>query len=84
MPKIEKIEYSRRFLKNLSRLPKRVIDEAARKERLFKVDPFDARLRMHKLHGKEKELWAFWVDYKYRVKFFFATKTLEPVSIKMA
>ncbi len=75
MAKIESIEYSRRFLKEMSRLPSRIIDEAHKKERILRDNPFDSRLRTHKLHGKEKELWAFWIDYRYRIKFLFVTDT---------
>ena len=76
MARIESIEYSHRFLKEMSRLPKRIIDEAQKKELIFRANPFDPRLRTHKLHGKEKELWAFWINHRYRIKFFFATDTL--------
>ena len=27
--------------------------------------------RTHKLSGKEKEVWAFWVNFRYRIKFLF-------------
>lgn len=71
MRKVQRIEYSRKFLKSLSRLPKRIIDKAELKEKAFKENCFDSRLKTHKLHGKEKEHWAFWVDYKYHIKFSF-------------
>jgi len=32
MAKIESIEYSRRFLRDISRLPRRVIDDAQKKD----------------------------------------------------
>jgi len=38
---------------------------------LFIKDPFDDRLRTHKLSGKLKSLWSFSVDYNLRVVFFF-------------
>lgn len=71
MPSIEGLEYSSRFLKKLSRLPKRIIDEAQKKERLFKIEPFHPLLRTHKLHGEDQGAWGFWIDYHYRVKFIF-------------
>ena len=74
MPSIESLEYSSRFLKKLSRLPKRTIDEAQKKERLFKVEPFYPSLRTHKLHGRDRGAWAFWIDYRYRIKFVFVTE----------
>jgi addiction module RelE/StbE family toxin len=38
---------------------------------LFSRNPFDARLRTHKLTGKLEGLWAFSVDYDWRVIFKF-------------
>lgn len=54
---------------------KRRINEKEVKERfwkklkLFVKDPFHPQLRTHKLSGKLKGLWAFSIDYKYRVIF---------------
>lgn len=28
-------------------------------------------LKTHKLHGKEKDAYAFWINYSYRIKFIF-------------
>lgn len=74
MASIESLEYSSLFLKKLSRLPKRVVDVALKKERLFKVEPFHSSLRTHKLHGKDHGAWGFWIDFRYRVKFTFVTE----------
>ena len=71
MANIESLEYSRHFLKKLSRLPRRIVEEAQKKERLFVVEPFHSSLRTHKLHGKDQDMWAFWIDYRYRIKFTF-------------
>jgi mRNA-degrading endonuclease YafQ of YafQ-DinJ toxin-antitoxin module len=38
---------------------------------LFSTNPFDNRLRTHKLTGKLRGLWAFSVDHKTRVIFSF-------------
>jgi mRNA-degrading endonuclease YafQ of YafQ-DinJ toxin-antitoxin module len=38
---------------------------------LFVIDPFDPRLKTHKLSGKLKELWSFSVEYDLRVIFYF-------------
>ena len=38
---------------------------------LFINDPFDAKLKTHKLTGKLKDLWSFSIDYDHRVVFFF-------------
>ena len=37
----------------------------------FKSDPFDPKLRTHKLSGKLKDLWGFSVEYDLRVVFYF-------------
>ena len=48
------------------------MEEAARKKEIaFRENPFDAVLRTHKLHGKEKDAYAFWIDYSRRIKFIF-------------
>ena len=42
---------------------------------IFLQDPFDSRLRTHKLTGKLRELWSFSVEYDMRVIFYFVTET---------
>lgn len=42
--------------------------------KLFITDPFDAKLRTHKLSGKLNELYSFRIDYDVRVVFYFADK----------
>ena len=73
-PKRISVNYSRRFLKQASRLPETVIDLVEEKERIFKADPFDPRLVTHRLHGREKEVWSFRINYSYRIKFIFLTE----------
>ena len=57
--RIERIEYSKKFLKSLEKLPKRIIEKAEKKEKVFRENPFHHLLKAHKLSGKEKECWAF-------------------------
>ena len=66
-----KIEYAERFLKQLSRLPQNIVNRAQTKEDIFKRDPYNSRLKTHKLHGKDREAWAFSVTDQYRIKFTF-------------
>jgi len=40
---------------------------------LFLENPFDSRLKTHKLTGRLKELWSFSVEYDIRVVFYFMT-----------
>lgn len=65
------IRVSQKFEKNYKRLPKRVKEQAKQKEVVFRTQPFNPRLGTHKLHGKEKEYWAFWINRSYRIKFAF-------------
>ena len=73
--RIESVDYSNRFLKKLSRLAPRIADDTEARELIFKSDAFDPRLRTHKLHGKDKGAWAFWINNKYRIKFMFLGDT---------
>lgn len=38
---------------------------------IFQNNPFDQRLRTHKLSGRLKELWSFTIEYDLRVVFSF-------------
>ena len=69
--KIKNIEYSKKFLKSLKKLPERMIRQAEEKEKIFKENCFDPRLRTHKLKGKQQYSWAFWINDSYRIKFIF-------------
>lgn len=66
-----KIYYSSKFAKEYKRLPKKIKDLAEKRERIFRKNPHDARLKTHKLTGKLKEYWAFSIDYQYRIIFEF-------------
>lgn len=59
------------FDRSYKKLPRKIKEKAKEKEIIFRSNPFDQRLRTHKLHGEEKESWAFWIDYTYRIKFIF-------------
>ncbi len=67
--RIEIIRTSRQFEKQYKKLPQRIKENAKEKERVFRENPFDPRLKTHKLHGREKDIWAFSVTWKYRIKF---------------
>ena len=47
-----------------------------KKENIFRSDPFDTRLEAHKLHGRLRGYWAFWLDQKYRIIFEFADENV--------
>jgi mRNA-degrading endonuclease YafQ of YafQ-DinJ toxin-antitoxin module len=40
---------------------------------IFQSNPFDARLRTHKLSGQLRDLWSFSVEYDTRVIFSFVS-----------
>ena len=63
------INVTPRFVKSYNKLRKEIQEKAKVKEAVFRKNPFDKRLKTHKLLGKEKESWAFWVDYSYRLSF---------------
>ena len=41
---------------------------------IFRSNPFDLRLRTHKLSGELREYWSFTIEYEIRVVFQFAAK----------
>lgn len=66
-----RVKYSKEFLKSAGKLPARILSQAEEKEKVFRENPFDFRLKAHKLSGKEQGAWAFWVNDSYRIKFIF-------------
>ncbi len=73
--RIINVNYSRKFLKEMSKLPLRVIEQAKEKERIFRSNQFDQSLKTHKLSGKDEGCWAFWINYSYRIKFIFINQS---------
>mgnify|MGYP001566364128 FL=1 len=65
------IRVSSKFKKSYRKLPESVRNKAKEKEKIFKVNPFEAKLETHKLHGKYQEYWAFTVVGQYRIMFAF-------------
>lgn len=65
------IETSSLFRRQFKKLPIEIKHKALRREKVFVNDPFDTRLGTHKLGGKRNGEWAYWVDYSYRITFFF-------------
>jgi len=65
------IKASSKFEKEYRRLPDTIKKKAKEKEVIFRENSFDRRLKTHKLSGKDKECWAFWVNRSYRIKFIF-------------
>lgn len=61
------------FERQYERLPRQLKENAKQKEILFRADPFHPSLDTHKLHGKDKDMWAFSINRKTRIKFLFLT-----------
>ena len=66
-----RVYYSPRFGRSLFRLSEKSQEKAERSENIFRTNPFDRRLKSHKLHGKMQGLWSFSVDRRYRILFEF-------------
>lgn len=50
-------------------MPNDIKKRAEEREIIFRQNPFDERLKTHKLNGKFEGFWSFSVDYKYRIIF---------------
>jgi len=70
--KVTRIKYSPQFLRSVKKLPHHIQTKLEVREFIFKDDAFDARLDTHKLHGKDRDAWAYSIDHSYRVKFLFS------------
>jgi len=69
-----KIKYSPKFERDYKKLPGKIKDLIEENEKIFLKNPFDKKLKTHKLSGKLKGFWAFSVDYEYRIIFEFVDK----------
>ncbi len=65
------ILYSPRFVKQYKKLSCEVKVLVKEKAKIFKINPFDPRLKTHKLHGDLSNYYSFSVNYKTRVIFCF-------------
>lgn len=65
------IKTSPKFERQYRRLPKKIQGKAKEREIIFRENPFDPRLKTHKLSGKDKKCWAFSITDSYRIKFIF-------------
>ena len=59
------------FDRHFKKLPWVIQEKVKRRSEIFASNPFDQRLKTHKLHGERKEEWAYSVDYSYRITFVF-------------
>ena len=63
------IIYSPQFAKDYRRLDNLTKEKTEKKEIIFRRNPFDNRLKTHKLSGRLRDLWSFSIDYNYRIIF---------------
>ena len=52
-------------------LPKTIQKKAAKQQEMFSQNPFHPSLNIEKLSPREKAVWSFRVDRKYRIAFRF-------------
>ena len=75
MPKkITKIYYTSIYLKHYQKLPKNIQALQDKKEKWFKDDPFNPRLKTHKLKGKYRKFFSYSVARSFRVLFRFISE----------
>ena len=65
------IEYSPEFARCFKKLSHELKLIALKKEKIFRKNYLDSRLKTHKLHGKLSGKLAFWIDFKNRIIFSF-------------
>ncbi len=65
------IIYSQKFAKEYKKLSESVKRIAEIKEKIFRKNPFDPKLKTHRLKGRLKDFYSFSIDYKYRIIFEF-------------
>jgi mRNA-degrading endonuclease YafQ of YafQ-DinJ toxin-antitoxin module len=64
--------YSSKFAREYKKLPTKIKAIAEEQEILFRKDPFDQKLKTHKLSGKLSGFLSFSIGYKYRIIFEFS------------
>ena len=66
---VKEIHYSKKFIKELKKLPKEIIDITIKKEIIFRDNPLHPSLRLHELHGKFKGIWSISLTQNFRIIF---------------
>ncbi|KKR04583.1 MAG: Plasmid stabilization system [Parcubacteria group bacterium GW2011_GWC2_39_14] len=64
-----KIIYSSKFAREYKKVPDDIKDLAEQLESTFRHDPFNSKLKTHKLEGRLTGFLAFSIGYKYRIIF---------------
>jgi mRNA-degrading endonuclease YafQ of YafQ-DinJ toxin-antitoxin module len=66
-----KIFYLKKFIKQYKKLPISIKKQAEEKEEIFRKNPFDPKLKTHKLHGDLKGFLSFSINNNIRIIFDF-------------
>jgi len=69
------IRYSPKFKRQYKKLPEDIKTRAEKMEAVFRKNPFDPRLKTHKLHVSQDGFMSFSVDYSYRTSLSFIMPT---------
>jgi len=69
---INTIHYTSDFKKSYQKLPQKIQRLVDKKDLWFRKNPFDSRLKTHKLKGELKGYWSYSVTRGYRILFRFA------------
>ena len=72
---ISKISITAHFERSFTKLPHSVQSLAVVKEKWFRLNAFDPRLRTHALKGKLEGLWSYSIKQDYRLLFEFSSPT---------
>lgn len=62
-----RVAYSKKFVRSFKKLPPEIKARARAVDEIFRKDPTDRRLRLHKLHGDLEDFHSFSVDFSYRI-----------------
>lgn len=65
-----KIVYTKKFISEFKKLSRNIQLLAVEKEKVFKRNPFDPKIKTHKLIGKLRGNLAFSINYQHRIIFF--------------
>ncbi|MFZ2569411.1 MAG: type II toxin-antitoxin system mRNA interferase toxin, RelE/StbE family [Minisyncoccia bacterium] len=66
--------YTHTFIKQLKKLDNKFYEEVLEKIKLFENPLNHKRLKVHKLHGRLSDKYAFWINRKDRIIFQYGLK----------
>lgn len=65
------ISVTETFTRLYNKLPSVICKKADAKTKLFSANLFHSSLRTKKLEPHHEDIWSFWIDRNYRIKFRF-------------